>query len=403
MPTDQDGRLAENILQFSRTLRNAGLPVGTGQVIDALTAVSHAGIRSRKDVYWALRAVLVKQPAHMRLFNQAFHIYFRNPRLLERMIGMLLPTVVDDTPSKSRDAAIRRLMEAIATFEPTESPDVELVFDHSGSASELELLREKDFEQMSLDEQQEAARLLRLDPDKLRERQTRRFRSHPTGERYDLRQSMRLMLRNHGGWIPLAKRKRVSRPPDLVLIADISGSMSAYSRMFLQFAHTLTRQRNTVHSFVFGTRLSNITRRMQYRDIDEAMGAIAADVVDWDGGTRIADCLRSFNQHWSRRVLSRDAIVVLLSDGLERDTDSDLEFQAARLHRSCHRLIWMNPMLRYEEFEPLAFGVRKMLPHVDEFIPAHSVNSMTEMWRTLNGNAAMTRRNGLNTGRSHVS
>ena len=388
MTTDKDGKLAENILLFSRTLRNAGLSVGTGQVIDALVAVTHSGIRSRQDVYWALRCVLVKRPAHLRLFNQAFHLYFRNPRLLERMMGLMLPTVDVDLPAPSRDAAIRRLMEAVATLQPSGSGDLELVLDHSGSWSDREVLREKDFEQMSLDEQREATKLLGEDLVALREQQTRRFKSHPAGERYDLRQSMRLMLRSHGEWIPLAKKRRTKRPPDLVLIADISGSMSAYSRMFLHFAHTLTRQRASVSSFVFGTRLSNITRRMQYRDIDDSMRRIATDVLDWDGGTRIAECLREFNQQWGRRVLARDAIVVLLSDGLERATHSDLEFQAARLHRSCQRLIWMNPMLRYAEFEPLAYGVRKILPHVDDFIPSHNINSLTDMWTILNSTGA---------------
>jgi uncharacterized protein with von Willebrand factor type A (vWA) domain len=387
-----DNKLAHNILLFARTLRSAGLPIGTSQVIEALIAVARAGIERRDDLYWALRACLVKQPAHTAVFDQAFHLYFRNPRLLERLMALLLPTVIRDQDATATENAIRRLSEAVGAKQQSVTQGVDVVLDHSGSYSHREMLRKKDFEQMSLDEQREARRLLLEEMLPLRPRPGRRFKADARGDRFDLRRSLRLMQRGSSDFIPLARKRRVMRRPDIILICDISGSMSAYSRMFLHFAHALTQQQPVVHSFVFGTRLSCISRRLATGDVDEALRSIAADVQDWDGGTRIAECLREFNQHWTRRVLARDSRVILLSDGLERDAESDLEFQMTRLHRSCRRLIWMNPMLRYEQFQPKALGIRKMLPHVDVFVPAHNIHSLTSMWRALQSAGRLDRR-----------
>ena len=383
MTAGSDNKLAHNILLFARTLRSAGIPIGTSQVIEALIAVARAGIERREDLYWGLRAFLVKQPAYTAIFDQAFHLYFRNPRLLERMMALLLPTVIRDEDAATREQAIRRLSEAVGEAEQRVAQGIDIVLDQSGSYSDREMLRVKDFEQMSLDEQREARQLLLEEILPLRPRPSRRFKADSLGDRFDLRRSLKLMQRGSSDYIPLARKRRVTRRPDIILICDISGSMSSYSRMFLHFAHALTQQQPVVHSFVFGTRLTCISHRLNSGDVDESLRSIAGDVKDFDGGTRIAECLREFNQHWTRRVLARDARVILLSDGLERDAESDLEFQMTRLHRSCRRLIWMNPMLRYAQFEPKALGIRKMLPHVDMFVPAHNINSLTSMWRAL--------------------
>lgn len=381
--SDNESRLAENVLLFCRTLRTAGLPIGPGRVIDALRAVAAAGIGRRDDFYWALRSVLATDPSQFRLFDQAFHLYFRNPRLLERMMSLLLPTLERREEPGGRDQAARRLMEALSG-EGGDRRDEPLVdVDRSGSWSHREVLRKKDFEQMSLEEQAEARQLMREEIRFFPDVPTRRFRPHPYGHRYDLRRSMQLMLRNNGQLVELVTKRRRVRLPTLVLICDISGSMSRYSRAFLQFAHALSATRRDVHAFVFGTRLTNITRRLRERDIDRALAMISGDVSDWDGGTRIADCLGRFNVDWGRRVLAREAVVVLLTDGLERDSESDLDFQMQRLHRSCKRLIWMNPMLRYEGFEPKASGIRTMLPHVDRFVSAHNIDSLAGLSRLL--------------------
>lgn len=383
MTDSNDGRLAHNILLFARTLRSAGLAIGTSQVIEAFIAVVRAGIGRRDDLYWALATILVKQPSHMPVFNQAFHLYFRNPRLLERMMALLLPSIQDPSSNEKQERAIRRLLDALSQEQTKKAEDIQIEIDQSDTFSDRELLREKDFEQMSLEEQREARHLLLRDLRPLKPRPTRRFSADKRGDRYDLRRSMRLMQRGSGHFIPLARKRRNKRSPDLVLICDISGSMGSYSRMFLQFAHALTQQDAVVHSFVFGTRLTNISHRLGTKDVDESLRQVSSDVLDWDGGTRIAECLRDFNRNWTRRVLAREAVVILLSDGLERDAESDLEFQMQRLGRSCQQLIWLNPMLRYEKFEPRATGIRKMLPHVDRFVPAHNVSSLTSMWQAL--------------------
>jgi uncharacterized protein with von Willebrand factor type A (vWA) domain len=378
-----DSRIAENIVLFCRTLRRAGLPIGPGQVIDGCGAIVHTGIGRRDDVRSALRAVLVNDPAHFPIFDQAFHVYFRNPRLLERMMGLLLPTLEQEGGDEG-EAAIRRLQEAISgANDRAEVGETVIEVDYAGSFSDRELLRQKDFEAMSLDELRDAQALLRESLDFVRKIPTRRFRADPYGRRYDLRRSMRQMMRSGGQLIELSHKARRRRPPAIVLICDISGSMSRYSRMFLHFAHVLSASRLPVHAFVFGTRLTNITHWLGDRDVDRALARVSAEVRDWDGGTRIADCLQRFNVDWSRRVLSSRSVVVLLTDGLERDSMGDLEFQAARLQRSADEVIWLNPMLRFDGFEPLAYGIRTILPHVDRFLPAHNVDSLTGLGRLL--------------------
>lgn len=383
MQSDNNSRIAENILLFCRTLRAAGLSIGPGQVIDASSAILKTGIERRSDFYYALRTVLVSDPDQFRLFDQAFHIYFRNPRLLERMMGLLLPVLEQEQTGDSSEEAIRRLLEAMSGPVEQDNDDVIIEVDQAGSWSRRELLREKDFEQMSLDELREARQLLRDGVEIFQKAPTRRFRTDRFGRRYDLRKSIQLMLRNNGQLIELARKKRRLRPPTLVLICDISGSMSAYSRMFMHFAHALSSRGQAVHSFVFGTRLTNITHWLANKDVDKALARVAAEVKDWDGGTRIADSLQQFNMDWARRVLAGRSVVILLSDGLERDSESDLAFQTERLRKSTDQLIWLNPMLRYDEFEPIAFGIRTMLPNVDRFLPAHNVRSLIELGQLL--------------------
>lgn len=387
-----EGQLATNILLFCRTLRHAGLPIGPGQVIEAGLAVLQSGIERRDDFYFALRCVLVSDPGHFRLFHQAFHIYFRHPHLLERMMNLLLPSTQHEAEKNKGVESLRCLLETLQQDAGKTSDELRIEVDQSGSWSDREVLRHKDFEQMSLQELSAAKQLLREEIAVFSEVPVRRFRAASQGGRYDMRRSMQRMLRNNGQLTELAKKRHYKRPPTLVLICDISGSMSQYSRIFLHFAHVLSSGRQTVHSFVFGTRLTNISHRLVDKDIDRALARVSADVRDWDGGTRIAASLKQFNKNWGRRVLGGNSIVLLLSDGLERDTAADLGFQTERLRRSCTQLIWMNPMLRYREFEAKAMGIKAMLPHVDCFLPAHNVASLVQLGEILNKAGAVTRR-----------
>lgn len=378
---ESGGHLPENVIGFCRTLRRAGVPLGSGEIADALVAVSATGLARRDDVYRALRAVLVKDPAHFRVFRQAFHVYFRSPRLLERLPALALPEDAGAGEAETESPA-RRLLEALATGageHEDETPDI----DRSLTWSSREVLAQKDFEQMTVAELVAAKELLQQRIAPLADVLTRRFRPAAAGRRYDLRRSMQRMLKNDGHVLQLVRKKRVHRPPPLVLICDISGSMSRYSRMFLHFAHAIGTKHGNVASFVFATRLTNITRRLAEKDVDRALARVAGEVADWDGGTRIADCLERFNVDWGRRVLARNAVAVLLSDGLERDSESNLAFQMQRLRLSCRRLVWLNPVLRYAAFEPKASGIRKMLPHVDLFLPAHNVDSLAALVRLL--------------------
>lgn len=377
------GSLAANILRFCRTLRQAGVPLGPGEVVDALGAVRQTGLARRDDFYHALRATLVKDSAGFRVFHQAFHVYFQNPRLLERAMALLLPDLPRDESAGAKEPVTRRLLEALGRMADDETEETETI-DRSQSWSQLEVLREKDFEQMSLAELGEAKALMQREIVPLAARETRRYRPDPVGHRYDLRRSMQLMTRNNGQLLTLARKRRRLRRPPAVLICDISGSMSAYSRIFLHFAHALSAVNSRVHTFVFATRLTNVTRQLAAGDADEALAAAARDVRDWDGGTRIASSLERFNLDWNRRLLAQNAVVVLLTDGLERDSAGNLARQTERIRRSCRELIWLNPVLRYRDFRPRAAGIRAMLPHVDRFLPAHNLRSIGDLVRILN-------------------
>lgn len=384
-----DPRLAENIVHFARVLRRAGLAVGPQQVLDAIEAVKLGGLRSRRDFYWLLHATLIKRHEQHEIFDQAFHVFWRDPQLLDKMMAMMLPEV--RTPEdEDAEKASRRLSEALfgndaPDQEENEEPDVEV--DSSETFSAAEILRKKDFEQMSAAELAEARAAISRLHLPLDEARIRRTEPNPRGHLADMRATLRATMRS-GGIIPLKRRAYRHRRPPLVVLCDISGSMSVYARVFLQFLHALTNDRDRVHVFLFGTRLTNVTRELRHRDVDEAMARVTAAVDDWDGGTRIGETLRRFNVEWGRRVLGQGAVVLLVTDGLDRDAGAGVEPEIARLHRQSKRLIWLNPLLRYDRFEPKSLGIRALLPHVDEFRAVHNIASLTELVEALSGPTA---------------
>ena len=380
------GRFAANLMHFARTLRAAGLPVGSGAVLDAVRAVETVGLARRDDFYWTLHAVFVRRADQRPLFDEAFHVFWRNPRLLERVTSLLLPTV--HTPPRSDAKPLsRRLSETLFAGAQGEArarePEEEIELDATLTWSDREVLRTRDFEQMSVAELAEAkaaiARLRLAVPPA----PTRRFRPHSHGALVDMRTTFRRSLRQGAGEVLLVRRRRLRKPAPIVVLCDISGSMSRYSRVLLHFAHALARDRGRVFSFVFGTRLTNITRQLRDRDVDAAIERASGEVADWSGGTRIGQCLDRFNREWSRRVCGQGAVVLLISDGLDRDAGEGLGPQVERLRKSCRRLVWLNPLLRYEGFEPKAAGIRALLPHVDEFRPVHSLESLEDLATAL--------------------
>jgi len=378
------GRLAENIVYFARALRAAGMPVGPGMVLDALAAVNAARLGTRADFYWTLHAVFVKRREHSILFDQAFRIFFRKRGYLERLIAMMMPQLPAPQTETPRPAA-QRVEEALFSGlgDKNERDKRELEVDARLTVSDREVLQKKDFAQMTAAEiaaAKEAIARLVLPFDEAR---TRRLAPHRHGHIIDLRRTLRASLKAGGALIDLKYLGPRRKAPPVVALLDISGSMSQYTRLFLHFLHALTERRKRVSSFVFGTRLTNATRALKARDPDDALAACSAGVLDWSGGTRIATSLHMFNKHWARRVLTQGAIVLIITDGLERDPDDALAFEIDRLHRSCRRLIWLNPLLRFEGFEAKAKGIVTMLPHVDEFRPIHNLDSMAALCGAL--------------------
>jgi uncharacterized protein len=380
-----EGRFAENILYFARALRTAGIPVGPGAVLDALEALSVARIGSRDDFYWTLHAVFVKRHEHTVLFDQAFKIFFRKRGYIEKLIASILPETPPGSPAAPPPGA-QRIQEALFSgLDQREQQKSDIEIDARLTVSDREVLQKKDFAQMSVAElaaAKEAIARLTLPLDQVR---TRRLIPHRHGHLIDIRRTLRASMKAGGAVIDLKYLgPRVKEPP-IVALLDISGSMSEYTRLFLHFLHAVTDARKRVTTFLFGTRLTNVTRAIRQRDPDEALAACAANVADWSGGTRIATSLHAFNKQWARRVLSQGAVVLLITDGLERDPDDRLGFEMDRLHRSCRRLIWLNPLLRFHAFEARAKGVQAMLPHVDELRPVHNLESMAELVRALSG------------------
>jgi uncharacterized protein len=378
-----DGRLLDNMMHFARVLRAAGLPVGPGKVVDAARAVEAVGLASRDDFYWTLHAVFVNRRDQRDIFDQAFHVFWRNPRLLERLMQAGLPQVLVPPAEEDRRELSRRVADAVKSpgddDRAAREDETEVEIDAALTWSAEELLRTRDFESMSAAEVAAARRAIQHLKLPIHDVPTRRFRPDAAGPRIDLRATLRAGLRGGSGEIVLRRRRRRTRRPPLVILCDISGSMASYARMLLHFFHALTNDRDRVFTFLFGTRLTNVTRHLRHKDVDLALARVGAAAEDWSGGTRIGACLHAFNRFWSRRVLAQGAVVVLVTDGLDREGAAGLPAEMERLHKSCRRLVWLNPLLRYDAFEPKSSGIRAMLPHVDEFRPVHNLESLAAL------------------------
>ena len=441
--TGSGEKLSDNVLYFARVLRSAGIPIGSGRILEAIEAINKIGLADKSIFYWALHSVFVHKNEHREVFDQAFKLFWKNPRLLEKMMQLALPRLNTGTPETSDSDINRRVQEAFNTDNISEdnyvdaSTEDELEFDAVMTYSESELLQGMDFEQMSSDEINKAKKVIAQMNLSIPQVKSRRFKSSSLRRKIDLRQSLKGANKFCGEYIPLRYKSRKDKNPPIIAICDVSGSMSRYSRMLLHFMHVLTRQslkgankfcgeyiplryksrkdkhppiiaicdvsgsmsrysrmllhfmhvlttfRNDVHTFLFGTRLTNVTRFLRFKDVDEALAATSSAVEDWSGGTRIGDCLKEFNFNWSRRVLGPGAIVLFITDGLDRGGGIGLSKQIKLIQKSSKRLIWLNPLLRYEEFAPKPTGVKAILPHVDEFRPIHSLESMDQLVNAL--------------------
>ncbi|MBW8268522.1 vWA domain-containing protein [Caldovatus aquaticus] len=379
------GHLAANLLAFARLLRRAGLPVGAGEVLAAAEALTIVDLADRAQVQAALRAVMVHRREHFELFDQAFALFWRDPEAGRQAAALEL---FEAGKEKERPPpTARRVAEALMAGRPRPAPQEAEppppLREATLTVSERERLQKMDFEAMSAAEIAEAKREIRRLVLPLDERRTRRFRADPAGPAVDLRATIRASLREGGEILTLVRRRRLTRPPPLVVLCDISGSMARYAQILLHFVHAVTNARDRVHVFLFGTRLTNVTRQLRHRDPEVAFELVSHVVPDWSGGTRIGESLTQFNRLWARRVLGQGAVVLLITDGLDREGAKGLAEATDRLRRSCRRLIWLNPLLRFAGFQPKSQGIRAMLPHVDEFRPVHNLESLRALVETL--------------------
>ncbi|MFC2968307.1 vWA domain-containing protein [Acidimangrovimonas pyrenivorans] len=390
----EHGKLADNITHFARALRKAGLPIGPGSVIDAIRAVEAAGFTEKADFYWTLHACFVRRPEHRLVFAQVFRLYWRDPRYIEHMMAMMLPAVRGAQEERAAQAAEKRAAEALLDGvdrempgrEPGAEDEAPVEIDASMTTSAEERLRALDFEQMSAEEMAQAKRMIARLRLPVRPLKSRRTQADRHGRLPDWRATFRQALRQGGELRDFSRKARRARWPNLVVLCDISGSMSAYSRAVLHFLHAVSNHKGAgwaqVHAFTFGTRLTNITRQLRARDVDAALAAAGAEARDWEGGTRIGSSLHEFNRDWSRRVMS-NAVVLLITDGLDRDEEGILGPEIERLHLSARRLIWINPLLRWDGFAPRARGIRTMLPHVDSFRAGHNIAALEALAEAL--------------------
>jgi uncharacterized protein len=379
--------IAENIVHFARVLRTAGMPIGPDRVLAAMAAIEHVGLNRRDDVHAALSAVMLDRHEQQTLFDAAFDAFWRDPKLLEQLMYLLLPKV-SGRGDKAVTPRANRLAEALAAPKPKEPTNPanqtakeEISFDTSFTFSDRERLQQADFESMTTAEFDLAKKLAEQLP--LPVQPVRRRRHERAGRgTLDLRATMLRMARQPHTLTPAFTRPRMETPT-LVVLLDISGSMERYARLLLHYVHGLTRRYLKVHTLTFGTRLTNITRSLRHRDPDVALLQADQQVHDWKGGTRIATCLDEFNHLWARRLLGSNAAVLLMTDGLDRDEHGDLARAAAQLRRNAAQIVWLNPLLRFDGFEPRAAGVRALLPHVDRFLPVHNLASLADLGRAL--------------------
>jgi uncharacterized protein with von Willebrand factor type A (vWA) domain len=372
--------LADNVVHFTRLLRGAGLRLGPASALDALAAAAAVEVVDRDQLYWALHAALIKRPEDADLFHQAFRLFWRDPTAARSLAHLLAESVprLPPTPTVSR-----RVAEAWRQPAPAGRANDRREQDAALTFSADELLRRRDFDQMSAEELARARRIVAGMKLAQKPLPTRRFAPDPHGAKIDLARTARDSRKTLGDLAPLRFRSRILRPPPLVVLCDISGSMGRYAEMLLHFLHALLEARERIHVFLFATRLTNVTRLLRRRDADEALARCGREVQDWSGGTRLRGCLHTFNRTWARRVLGQGAVVLLVTDGLDRDPEPGLAEEADRLHRSCRKLIWLNPLLRWEGFEPRAQGVKALLPHVDEHRPVHNLDSLEALAKAL--------------------
>jgi uncharacterized protein with von Willebrand factor type A (vWA) domain len=376
--------LLDHVLAFGRLLRQFGVAVDPAQMLDLLAALEYVEIGRREDVYLTCRAVLVRRREDLPVFDEAWTFFWASQRQ-DNSAGMALPG------SRVKELHIPRRLQRerlnpVADDRRAQETREEIEIQMSYSASEQ--LRHKDFAHFTADELDQAHALIAELCYRMALRSTRRWTSGQ-GTRIDARRTIRNTLHSGGEVMTLLHKERKLKQRPLVVLCDISGSMDRYSRILIQFVHTLHEGLRSVETFVFGTRLTRITRMLEHKDIDEAVDLVGKTVQDWGGGTRIGEAIKDFNFRWGRRTLGRGAVVLLISDGWDRGDPALLGREMARLQRTSYRLIWLNPLLGMPGYQPLTRGLQAALPYVDDFLPVHNLHSLEQLGALL---ASMLRR-----------
>jgi uncharacterized protein len=365
--------LLDNIILFIHLLRKAGLPVSSEQLMDVARALTLVDIGSREQVYHAARSLLISRHEHLRLFDVLFNRFWRK-QIDANANGHAQPA--PHAPRHKRPEHRPLLMTYMARKAQENEPEIE-VADKAGTFSNIEILQRKDFSTMTDEELDSVKRLMQSLRWQVSLRQTRRFVADTKGQRLHLRRVLANAVKHGGVPLKLAWQSRKIKQRPLVLIADISGSMEKYARLVLQFFYCIAHSLKNVECFVFGTRLTRITHALKLKNIDRAIDEAAREVVDWSGGTRIGESLQQFNRQWSRRVLRRGAIALIVSDGWERGDVQELKQAMRYLQLRCHRLIWLNPLSGKSTYQPLVEGMQAALQHVDDFLPIHNLQSLS--------------------------
>ena len=381
-------KLDKNIIFFARLLRASGISIGSDSILEAIESIKLVGVNNKQSFFYALQTCLIRRPEDMKIFAQAFSLFWQNPKFRDRIRDLLLPQTRMQGAEEEKEELAKRIQDTLSTPENSKSRIVEeetLLIDTTGTASDTQLFKEKDFEMMSKDELQIASRSIKELLIKIPKRPFRRSENSYLGKEVSTRESLRKARRNFGSVIPkLVKKKEVSRP--VIVLLDISGSMENYSRMMIHFVHNLMQKHKKVHAFLFGTKLTNISFQMKNKDIDVALKEVSKATNDWAGGTRIRDSIFTFNKNWVRRVSSSNSIIFLITDGLDRDHSTDLFDQMERLQKSCYKLIWLNPLLRFTDFLPKSISIKRILLNVDAFLPIHSIESMQNLTSLIGKN-----------------
>ena len=382
-----DGHILHSLTLFGEMLRRVGLEVGSGNMLDLVRATDHVSIGRRGEFFQAARSILVHRKQDLPIFDEAFQVFWRKPS--DRTTTMDLRSLGEQRRFRKPQVGTGRDdgPEGDGAVEGEPDDDSVQNVDLSRTYSAFEVLRQKDFSEFTSREMAEARLMMANLNWDLGRRRTRRLAPGRSGQ-LDLRRTMRQSLKHGGEFLELAFRSPKDQSRSLVLICDVSGSMERYTRMLLQFIHTISGHTiaggfQQLEAFLFATRLTRITRNLKYRSIDQSIDEVSKSVPDWAGGTRIGDAIKTFNYQWLRRVLRGQAVVLIISDGWDRGDPELLARETSRLQRSCHRLIWLNPLLGSPSYQPLTQGMKAALPYIDDFLPVHNLNSLDSLARHL--------------------